>query len=83
MNTAGTDEKCFEISPRFRQIVELRISRLQLDAERDEQQIDRLSDIDHIRRHMRLVSMQRAEAERMRRFLDRAAARQANPLMSL
>ncbi len=34
-----------------------------------------LEDVDHIRRQMRLVAVQRAEALRMRIFLDRAKTR--------
>lgn len=73
----------FEISPRFRQTVEERIARLERDAAHDEEQIERLEDIDHIRRHMRLVSAQRAEALRMRIFLDRARPRLPRPLIQL
>jgi len=65
----------FEISPKFRQTVEERIARLERGAEYDEAQIERLDDIDHIRRQMRLVTAQRAEALRMRIFLDRARTR--------
>lgn len=73
----------FEISPRFRQTVEERIARLERDAASDEAQLDRLDDIDHIRRHMRLVAAQRAEALRMRIFLDRARTRLPRPLVQL
>jgi hypothetical protein len=41
--------------------------------------LDRLDDIDHIRRQMRLVAVQRTEALRMRLFLDRARARLPRP----
>jgi len=71
----------FEISPRFRQTVEERIARLDRDAAHDEAQMDRIDDIDHIRRQMRLVAVQRAEALRMRIFLDRTQARAPRPLM--
>ena len=71
----------FEISPRFRQILEERIARLERDAAQDEAQLDRLIDIDHIRRQMRLVSVQRAEALRMRIFLDRASTRLQRPVV--
>ncbi|HVN93934.1 MAG TPA: hypothetical protein VMT38_09565 [Terracidiphilus sp.] len=71
----------FEISPRFRQILEERIARLERDATHDEAQMDQLNDIDHIRRQMRLVSVQRAEALRMRIFLDRASSRQQRPMI--
>jgi hypothetical protein len=71
----------FEISPKFRQTVEERIARLERDAEYDEGQISRIEDIDHIRRQMRLVAAQRAEALRMRIFLDRARTRAQRPLV--
>jgi ribosome-associated translation inhibitor RaiA len=67
-----TGIETFEISPRFRQSVEERILRLERDADQDEVQLQFLRDGDHIRRHTRLVAMQRAEALRMRVFLDRA-----------
>ena len=73
----------FEISPRFRQTVEERIARLERDAETDEAQAQLLRDSDHIRRHMRLVAAQRAEALRMRLFLDRATTRLPRPLIPL
>jgi ribosome-associated translation inhibitor RaiA len=73
----------FEISPRFRKTIEERIARLERDAEFDEAQIDLLEDGDHIRRHMRLVAMQRAEALRMRLFLDRAQPRQSRLMIAL
>ncbi len=73
----------FEISPRFRQTVRERIARLEKDADRDEAQMDRLDDIDHIRRQMRLVATQRSEALRMRLFLDRAKNRVPRPMIAL
>ena len=73
----------FEISPKFRQMVEERIARLERDAASDERQMERLEDIDHIRRHMRLIATQRAEALRMRLFLDRARTRLPKPLVEL
>jgi hypothetical protein len=73
----------FEISPRFRQTVEERIARLERDAAHDEAQLDRLDDIDHIRRQMRLVAAERAEALRMRIFLDRARPRLPRPLIEI
>ena len=39
----------------------------------DESAVAQLEDVDHIRRQMRLVAMQRADALRMRLFLDRAS----------
>jgi hypothetical protein len=65
----------YEISPRFRTIIEDRIAKLEQGAECDEAQVMRLDDPDHIRRQMRLVSAERAEALRMRLFLDRARTR--------
>ena len=71
----------FEISPRFRQTIEERIARLDRDADHDEAQLDRLEDIDHVRRQMRLVAVQRAEALRLRLFLDRSRIRQPRTLI--
>jgi hypothetical protein len=70
----------FEISPRFRCSIEERIARLERDAERDEAGVYALADRDHIRRHMRLVAIQRSEALRMRLFLDSARLRQPSLL---
>ncbi len=69
----------YEISPNFRAMIEDRIVRLEQDATRDEAQISRLDDADHICRQMRLVAVQRAEALRMRLFLDRAGTRATEP----
>jgi len=73
----------FEISPRFRRTVEERIARLERDAEYDEAQLARLDDIDHIRRHIRLVTAERSEALRMRLFLERARTRLPGPMIAL
>jgi ribosome-associated translation inhibitor RaiA len=73
----------FEISPRFRSTIAERIARLEKDAECDEAQVELLLDGDHIRRHMRLVAMERAEALRMRLFLDRARTRLPRPMIAL
>jgi hypothetical protein len=73
----------FEISPRFRQIIESRVMRLERDAKSDEAVVSQLADLDHIRRQMRLVAVQRAEALRMRLFLDRARTRLSRPLIEL
>ena len=73
----------FEISPRFRSTLEERIARLERDALQDEAQAMQLEDGDHIRRQMRLVAMQRAEALRMRLFLDRARTCLPRPLIAL
>jgi ribosome-associated translation inhibitor RaiA len=83
MTTNCATSEGFEISPRFRQTVEERIARLEKDAAFDEAQVANLVDGDHIRRHMRLVAMQRAEALRMRLFLDRAKTRLPRPLIAL
>jgi ribosome-associated translation inhibitor RaiA len=73
----------YEISPRFRCTVEERIARLERDAERDEAQVALLESGDHIRRQMRLVAIQRAEALRMRLFLDRSKTRLPRPLIEI
>ncbi len=73
----------YEISPRFRAIIEERIERLERDAAADEAQVTRLEDIDHIRRQLRLVAAERAEALRMRLFLDRARPRLPRSLMEI
>jgi len=72
----------FEISPRFRQMVEERIARLEKDAECDEAQVVNLVDPDHVRRQMRLVAIQRAEALRMRLFLYHSKTRQPRPMIA-
>ena len=71
----------YEISPRFRSMIEERIERLEQDAARDEAQIEFLEDVDHIRRQMRLAAVERAEALRMRLFLDRARTRVTQPIV--
>jgi hypothetical protein len=73
----------YEISPRFRQSIEERVERLEKDAAADEAQVALLEDADHIRRQMGLVIAQRAEALRMRLFLDRARTRLPRPLIAL
>jgi hypothetical protein len=78
-----TANEGFEISPRFRRTVEEQIARLEKDAAFDEAQVALLENSDHIRRHMRLVAVQRAEALRMRLFLDRARPRLPRPLIPL
>jgi hypothetical protein len=79
MTVKCTTQEKFEISPRFRRSVEDRIARLERDAAYDEAQVERLEDIDHIRRQMRLVATERAEALRLRLFLDRAITGQTEP----
>jgi hypothetical protein len=76
-------EDGFEISPRFRQTLEDRVTRLERDADFDEAQLARLQNLDHIRRQKRLIAVQRAEALRMRLFLDRAKTRLPRPLIAL
>lgn len=68
-------EESYEISPRFRCSIEKRIARLERDAVSDEAQVTNLDDIDHIHRQLRLVAAERAEALRLRLFLDRAQTR--------
>ena len=65
----------YEISPRFRSMILERIARLEQDAEMDEAQIEHLEHPEHIRRQMRLVAVERAEALRMRLFLNRSRTR--------
>ena len=69
MTNCATSEG-FEISPRFRRTIEERIERLEKDAAFDEAQVSLLEDGDHIRRHMRLVALQRSEALRMKQDLN-------------
>jgi ribosome-associated translation inhibitor RaiA len=76
-------QETIEISPRFRRSIEERIARLERDAEVDEAELARLTESDHIRRHLRLVAAQRAEALRMRIFLDRSGTRLPRPLIVL
>ncbi len=83
MATQCAAQDGFEISPRFRQTIEERIARLERDADHDEAQLDRLDDIDHVRRQMRLVAVERAEALRLRLFLDRSKTRLLRPLIQL
>jgi hypothetical protein len=83
MMTNCVSSEGFEISPRFRSTVEKRIARLEKDAELDEAHAALLVDGDHIRRHMQLVAVERAEALRMRLFLDRARIRMPRPPVEL
>ena len=73
----------FEISPRFRQTIEERIARLERDAAWDEAQLSVIDHLDHVRRQMRLVAVQRSEALRMRLFLDRSRPRLPRPFIAL
>lgn len=81
MNTDLAQQE-LEISPRFRRALEQRIAVLEANADHDESVISALEDVDHIRRQIRLVAAQRAEALRMRLFLDRAHTRWTNPVSS-
>ncbi len=79
---AAETREGLEISARFRQLIEERIERLEKDANIDEAQLAVLWNADHIRRHMRLIALQRAEARRMRSFFDNSGTRvppSANP----
>ena len=73
-------EGSFEIGPRFRSLIEDRIARLERDAAWDEAQVAHLLSDDHVRRQMRLVAAERAEALRMRLFLHRSRTRSPQPL---
>lgn len=73
----------YEISPQFRQSIEQRIARLERDAESDEAFVTQLEDTEHIRRQMHLVAVQRAEALRMRLFLDKARTRSPQPFVEI
>jgi hypothetical protein len=64
-------------------LIEERIERLEKDADSDEAQLAALRHGDHIRRHMRLIAVQRAEARRMRGFLENSGTRIPPPLMTL
>jgi ribosome-associated translation inhibitor RaiA len=77
MNINCSMQDHYEISPRFRHTIEERIARLEQDADKDEAQIASLNNPDHIRRQMRLVAVERAEALRMRLFLNRSRTREA------
>ncbi|WP_263358506.1 hypothetical protein [Acidicapsa ligni] len=83
MTTGSKISKSYEISPRFRQTLEARIARLERDAMSDELALAELENGDHIRRHWRLVATQRAEALRMRLFLQDAQIRLPRPITEL
>jgi hypothetical protein len=72
-----------EISSNFRARIEERIARLERDAAWDERMLESLTHPDHIRRHSRMIAIQRAEALRMRLFLDRSRVRLPRPLIAL
>jgi hypothetical protein len=65
----------FEIGERFRRTMEARIALLESGAAHDEAMLECLDNEDHIRRQMRLVAVQRKEAERIRKFLDKCRTR--------
>ena len=82
MSHDGTTELArehFQISLRFREIIEQRILRLQFDAACDELAAKELQHPDHIRRQMRLVAAQLEQAHRMRRFLENSRTRIPDP----
>jgi hypothetical protein len=83
MNIETPARETFEIGTRFRQSVEERIARLERDAGWDEQTLATLEHEDHIRRHLRLVAVQRTEALRMRLFLDRSRIRLPRPMIEI
>lgn len=83
MSHTPSDINGFEISPRFRVSIEERIARLERDANEDERMLTLLKDDEHIGRHARLIAVQRAEALRMRLFLDRANERVTRPMIVL
>jgi len=83
MNASSASHEAFEISPRFRQSLEDRVARLERDAAEDERMLAHLDNEDHLRRHRRLVVVQRAEALRMKLFLERAQHRLPRPLIAL
>lgn len=76
MKIGRTTQDGLEINFQFRRSIEDRIAELERDATFDEAQVMKLDDIDHIYRQLRLVATERAEAQRMRAFLDRATTRQ-------
>jgi hypothetical protein len=82
-DAAPDSREGLEISSRFRHLIEERIERLEKDADSDEAQLAQLHHGDHIRRHMRLIAVQRAEARRMRNFIEKAGTRVPPPLMTL
>jgi hypothetical protein len=81
MNAESAPQQTYEISPRFRDSIQERIDSLERDAAEDERTLDALDDEDHIRRHRRLITVQRAEALRMKLFLERAQAKLARPMI--
>ncbi len=83
MNLSLPMLESFEVSLRFRRSIEDRIARLERDADWDERGLAMLEHEDHLRRHRRLVAVQRTEAQRMRLFLERTRTRLPRPLIAL
>jgi hypothetical protein len=83
MNSGSSALETCEIRPRFRQSLKERILRLEPDADEDERVLGNLEKEDPMRRHRRLVAVQRAEALRTRLFLDRAWQRLPWPTIAL
>lgn len=83
MHQEPASKDSFEISQRFREVIEARIARLEKDADWDERMLESLTDEDHRRRHRRLVAAQRGESLRMRVFLDRMRIREPRPAIAL
>ena len=83
MSQNSFPQENIEVSPRFRRSVEERIARLERGADFDESQLAYLIDQDHIRRQLRLIATQRAEALRMRLFLDKTGTRLPGPMIAL
>jgi hypothetical protein len=67
----------YEIGARFRKLLEDRIERLESDADADELALAAIVHADHQRRHQRLIQVERAEALRLRIFLDKTRVRGA------
>jgi ribosome-associated translation inhibitor RaiA len=83
MASQNSIQEGVEISPRFRKTIEERIARLEDGADYDEAQLEHLHHPGHIRRQLQLIAAQRAEALRMRLFLDRSRPRLPRPLIVL
>ena len=83
MTSENSTLEGIEISPRFRETIEERIARLDQGADYDEAQLELIEHPDHIRRQKHLIFVQRAEALRMRIFLDSSRTRLPKPLIVL
>lgn len=77
------NRNAYEVSTRFRAMLEERIAKLEADALVDEALIPLLDNKDHVRRQTQLIEAQRVEAARMRRFLENARTRLPNPLIAM